>query len=170
MIQDQSLIVLGLRQDARPSIEESGSRVDGLIDRLQAKSLARIRSGTRQNLLLILILALSRLSITPSIASLTLWTLSSSFRPLNTAIPAVMTKQNTIVNLNFLRICGASSKKRRVLRLFAYRAPRYIDAERMARDGLADMDREAAEEDGQEGGNHVRFLKKAPIRLRPSVR
>jgi hypothetical protein len=45
MIQDQSLIVLGLRQDARPSIEESGSRVDGLIDRLQAKSLARIRSG-----------------------------------------------------------------------------------------------------------------------------
>jgi hypothetical protein len=51
MIQDQSLIVLGLRQDARPNIEESGSRVDGLIDRLQAKSLARIGSGTRQNLL-----------------------------------------------------------------------------------------------------------------------
>ena len=35
-------------------------------------------------------------------------------------------------------------QKRRVLRLFAYRAPRHVDAEHMARDGLADMDRDAA--------------------------
>jgi hypothetical protein len=81
-----------------------------------------------------------------------------------------MTKQNTIVNLNFSQNLRHLFQKRRVLCLFACRALRCVDAEHMARDGLADMDREAAEEDGQEGGSHVRFSKKAPIRLRPSVR
>jgi len=63
-----------------------------------------------------------------------------------------MTKQNTIVNLNFSQNLRHLFQKRRVLCLFACRALRCVDAEHMARDGLADMDREAAEEDGQEGG------------------
>ena len=71
--------------------------------------------------------------------------------PLNTVKSAVTTKQNTIVNLKFLKSVGTSSKERRVLCLFARRAPRHVDAEHMTRDRLTDVDRDAAEEDGQEG-------------------
>jgi len=42
-------------------------------------------------------------------------------------------------------------QKCRALHLFACRTLRYVDVEHMARDGLADTDREAAEEGSQEG-------------------
>ena len=46
---------------------------------------------------------------------------------------------------------GHLFKERRVLGLLARRAPRHVDAEHVARDGLADVDRHAAEEDGEQG-------------------
>jgi hypothetical protein len=74
------------------------------------------------------------------------------------------------VSLNFLRIFGTSSKNIAFSASLLVRAPRYVDAEHMARDGLADMDRDAAAEEGGQEGQPCEVFKEAPIGLRPSVR
>ena len=76
-VQDQSLIVLGLREDSGPSIEQRRSGADSIVDRLE-KSVSQALVESRIPLTVILFFARSKFCTSPSIVSLTLRTPASS--------------------------------------------------------------------------------------------